>query len=74
MQNVMRHTHASYAVAIGTPIEKLLFEFGHRGNTDLLKQHYAGRASIKAAIEFFSIMPEGVAAPKVMKIETKGVA
>lgn len=73
-QNVMRHSHASYAVEIGTPIEKLLFEFGHAGNTDLLKQHYVGRASRKAAIEYFQIVPEGVAAPKAIKILQKGVA
>ena len=73
-QNVMRHSHASFAVEIGTPIEKLLFEFGHAGNTDLLKQHYVGRAKRKDAIAYFQIMPKGVAAPKAIKLAQKGVA
>lgn len=73
-QNVLRHSHASYAVEIGTPIEKLLFEFGHAGNTDLLKQHYVGRASRKAAIEYFTIVPEGEAAPQQITLARKGGA
>jgi site-specific recombinase XerD len=62
-QNALRHSHASYAVASGVPLESLLFEFGHAGNPSLLRQHYVGRASKKQALEFFAIMPEGVEAP-----------
>ena len=58
-QNALRHSHASYAVAFGVPLESLLFEFGHAGNPTLLRQHYVGRASKKQALEFFAIAPAG---------------
>ncbi len=66
-QNALRHSHASYAVASGVPLESLLFEFGHAGNPTLLRQHYVGRASKKQALEFFAIMPEGVEAPATIQ-------
>lgn len=66
-QNALRHSHASYAVAIGVPLESLLFEFGHAGNPTLLRQHYVGTASKKQALEFFAIMPEGVEAPATIQ-------
>jgi len=66
-QNALRHSHASYAVAAGVPLESLLFEFGHAGNPTLLRQHYVGKASKKQALEFFAIMPEGVAAPATIQ-------
>jgi site-specific recombinase XerD len=59
-QNVLRHSHASYAVANGAKIEDLLFSFGHSGSTDILRNHYAGAARPKDAIRFFAIAPEGV--------------
>jgi len=62
-QNALRHSHASYAVASGVPLESLLFEFGHAGSPTLLRQHYVGRASKKQALEFFTIAPEGVEIP-----------
>ncbi|MDP3850372.1 MAG: hypothetical protein Q8Q59_07710 [Luteolibacter sp.] len=58
-QNAMRHSHASYAVASGVPLESLLFEFGHAGSPTLLRQHYVGRASKKQALEYFAIAPQG---------------
>ncbi len=64
-QNCMRHSHASYAVANGVPLESLLFEFGHAGNPNVLRQHYVGRASKKQAIEFFAIGPNGTAIPTI---------
>lgn len=57
-QNALRHSHASYAVASGVPLESLLFEFGHVGSSDLLRQHYVGRASKKQARAYFAIAPE----------------
>jgi integrase len=66
-QNALRHSHASYAVASGVPLESLLFEFGHAGNPAMLRQHYVGRASKKQALEFFVIMPEGVEAPATIQ-------
>lgn len=56
-QNALRHTHASYAVAAGTPLESLLFEFGHAGGVEVLRKHYLGRATKKQARAFFSLRP-----------------
>ncbi len=58
-QNALRHSHASYAVAAGVKLETLLFEFGHAGNPNLLRQHYVGRASKKTALAYFAIVPKG---------------
>jgi site-specific recombinase XerD len=58
-QNVLRHSHASYAVASGTPIDSLLFEFGHVGKVDVLREHYIGKVSKKSALAYFAIMPKG---------------
>jgi site-specific recombinase XerD len=69
-QNVLRHSHASYAVAAGTPLETLLFEFGHTGSANVLRAHYVGRASKKAALEFFAIRPEGAEAEAAPQLET----
>jgi integrase len=65
--NALRHSHATYAVASGTALETLLFEFGHTGNANVLRAHYVGRASKKQALEFFAIMPKGVAAPATIQ-------
>jgi integrase len=56
-QNALRHSHASYAIAAGEPLEKLLFEFGHVGGVEVLRKHYVGRASKKQAEEFFALRP-----------------
>jgi len=68
-QNCLRHSHASYAVAAGTPLEALLFEFGHTGNANVLRSHYLGRASKKSALEFFAIRPGGKKAKKASQFE-----
>ena len=56
-QNALRHSHATYAIAAGEPLEKLLFEFGHVGGIDVLRKHYLGRASKAQAEVFFSLRP-----------------
>lgn len=56
-QNALRHTHATYTIAIGAPLESMLFEFGHVGGVETLRKHYKGRASKKQAKEFFSLLP-----------------
>ncbi len=66
-QNALRHSHASYAVASGTALETLLFEFGHTGNASVLRAHYVGKASKKQALEYFAIMPAGVEAPATIQ-------
>jgi site-specific recombinase XerD len=71
-QNVLRHTQASYAVANGAALETLLFEFGHTGSANVLRHHYVGRASKRAALEFFACRPEGEqveAAPQISTAE-----
>ena len=65
--NALRHSHASFAIAAGTTLETLLFEFGHTGNANVLRAHYVGKASKKQALEFFAIMPQGVAAPATIQ-------
>ena len=71
-QNVMRHSHASYSVAAGAPLETLLFEFGHTGNPAVLRAHYVGKASKKAALEFFAIHPSGTATASPVAIVNTG--
>jgi len=58
-QNGIRHSHASYAVAAGTPLETLLFEFGHTGSPAVMREHYVGRVSKKQAVAYWSIGPKG---------------
>lgn len=62
-QNALRHSHASYSIAAGKPLESLLFEFGHTGGPTLLRQHYVGRVSKREAIAYFKIAPEGQEIP-----------
>ena len=64
-QNAIRHSHASYAIAAGVPLESLLFEFGHTGNPSVLREHYVGRASKKEAITFFQIGPKNEEVPAI---------
>lgn len=56
-QNALRHSYASYAIAAGTSLEKLLWQFGHTGSPTVLREHYVGRATNKDALAFFSIHP-----------------
>lgn len=69
-QNALRHSHASFAVAAGTPLESLLFEFGHTGSASVLRRHYLGRASKKQALEFFALRPAGAQAAAGPQLET----
>lgn len=62
-QNALRHSHASYAIAAGIPLESLLFEFGHTGSAAVLRSHYVGKASKKQAVAFFAIAPKGMKIP-----------
>jgi integrase len=67
-QKCLRHSHASYSVAAGVPLESLLFEFGHSGTPAMLRQHYVGVASKKQAIEFFEILPPGAVKPARLEV------
>lgn len=63
-QNVLRHSHATYSVAYGLPLQDLLFEFGHTASPTILRRHYVGRADKKQAIAYFAISPKGTKAKK----------
>lgn len=58
-QNALRHTAASVALAIGKPIESLIFEHGHSGGTALLRRHYIGRMPRIEAEEIWNMGPNG---------------
>jgi integrase len=75
-QNVMRHSHASYAISSGARLETLLFEFGHTGSPAVLRAHYVGKASKKAALEFFALRPKAIASKVSLSVvkKEKGVA
>ncbi|MDC0568792.1 hypothetical protein OAP01_12210 [Akkermansiaceae bacterium] len=65
-QNCLRHSHASYVLQTGKKLKDLLFEFGHTGSPALLQSNYKKRAKVKAALEFFAIVPEGVEKPQTI--------
>lgn len=61
--NACRHTCASVQVAIGTPLEKLIFAFGHSGGHDVLRKHYVSRLTEKDAREIMGIRPTAESTP-----------
>lgn len=58
-QNALRHTAASVALALGKPIESLIFEHGHSGGTAMLRRHYIGRMPKQEAEKIWEIRPRG---------------
>ena len=58
--NACRHTCASVQTAIGTPLEELIFKFGHSGGTDMLRRHYVARMTKKEAQAILSIAPSKI--------------
>lgn len=63
--NALRHTAATVAVALGKPLEALIFEHGHSGGVAMLKQHYLGHMPPDEAAEIWAIRPNGKTAPKI---------
>lgn len=57
--NALRHTAATVALAMGKPIETLVFEHGHAGGLTMLRKHYAGAMPKKDAMEIWAIRPGG---------------
>jgi integrase len=55
--NACRHTCASVQVAIGTPLDDLIFKFGHTGGHGLLRAHYVARMTKKEALAVLAIGP-----------------
>lgn len=60
--NALRHTAATVAVALGKPIEQLVFEHGHVGGLEMLRRHYVGALPKAEALKIWSIRPEKKAA------------
>ena len=58
-QNALRHTAASMAVALGKPIEALLFELGHTESLKTLRHHYIGKMPKTEAVKIWTIGPKG---------------
>jgi hypothetical protein len=55
--NGLRHTAATVAVALGKPLEALIFEHGHSGGTALLKTHYLGAMPKADALTIWQLRP-----------------
>ncbi len=65
-QNALRHTAASSALALGKPIETLIFEHGHAEGVTTLKAHYIGKMTRKEAVAISSIGPGGTKLPTIV--------
>lgn len=63
--NSPRHTCASVLVALGTPLETLIFAFGHSGGHELLKRHYVARLTRKDAVTIRRIGPRRTKIPEL---------
>jgi integrase len=57
-ENALRHTAATVALALGKPLEQLVFEHGHTGGLEMLRKHYIGAMPKSDAIAIWSIRPE----------------
>jgi integrase len=57
--NALRHTAATVAVALGKPIEQLVFEHGHTGGLEMLRRHYVGAMPKREALAIWSTGPKG---------------
>lgn len=64
-QNALRHTAASVALAMGKPIETLIFEHGHTEGVTTLKAHYIGRMTKKDSLAISSMGPRGTTIPNI---------
>jgi integrase len=66
--NALRHTAASVALAIGKPLEMLIFEHGHAGGVEMLRRHYIGRMPKAEALKIWSIAPAPKKGEKTKKV------
>lgn len=66
--NALRHTAASVAVALGKPLESLIFEHGHAGGVALLKRHYLGLMPKSEALQIWAIRPGGAVAEDALRV------
>jgi len=56
-QNAIRHTASSLNVALGKPIEMLIFEHGHSGSIEMLRTHYVGKITKADALKIWAMRP-----------------
>jgi integrase len=61
--NALRHTAATVALALGKPLEQLVFEHGHAGGLEMLRRHYIGALPKSEALKIWAIRP----APKAKR-------
>jgi integrase len=61
--NALRHTAATVALALGKPLEQLVFEHGHSGGLEMLRRHYIGALPKAEALKIWAIRP----APKAKR-------
>lgn len=59
-QNALRHTAASINVALGKPIETLVFEHGHAGGLQMLRTHYVGKITKADALKIWALRPHKI--------------
>ena len=71
-QNALRHSYASYHLATNKDIDALVIALGHRGNPNVLWEHYHRAVKASAAKEYWQIMP-AAATGKIVAI-AKGSA
>lgn len=65
--NALRHTAATVTLALGKPIETLVFEHGHSGGLQMLRKHYVGAMRKADAVEIWRIGPKGKKLP-ILKV------
>lgn len=63
--NALRHTAATVALALGKPLEQLVFEHGHTGGLEMLRRHYIGAMPKKHALEIWRMGPKGKTLPNL---------
>lgn len=56
-ENALRHTAATVALALGKPLETLIFEHGHAGGVEMLRRHYIGALPKAEALKIWAISP-----------------
>lgn len=64
-ENALRHTAATVAIALGKPIETLVFEHGHVGGLGMLRRHYVGCMAKSEAVKIWSIGPNETKLPTI---------
>ncbi len=55
--NALRHTAATIALALGKPLEQLIFEHGHTGGLEMLRRHYIGAMPKADALKIWNVRP-----------------